>query len=87
MKRATNKNWRRYKTIWFSSLTCLSMSKHIWEWDLRLYQWNYNMIDGYWQAMFLTKWRWGFQSSRMWHCVVGSHSRTDTAPYPRRLRS
>ena len=87
MKRTTNKNWRRYKAIWFSSLSCLSMSKHIWEWDLRLHQWKYNMIDGYWQATFLIKWRWGFQSSRMWHRVVGSHSHTDTAPYPRRLRS
>lgn len=84
MKRAANNNWRRYNAIWFSSLTCLSMSKHIWEWDLRLHQWNYNMIDGYWQAIFLTKWRWGFQSSRMWHCV-GSHSSIDTVPYPRRL--
>jgi hypothetical protein len=87
MKMAANKNWRRYNAIWFSFLTCLGMSKHTWEWDLRLHSWNYNMIDGYWQATFLTKWKWGFQSSRMWHCVVGSHSPSDTAPYLRRLWS
>jgi hypothetical protein len=56
-KMAANKNWRRYNAIWFSFLTCLSMSKHTWEWDLRLHQWNYDMIDGYWQATFLTKWK------------------------------
>jgi len=57
MKMAANKNWRRYNAIWFSFLTCLCMSKHTWEWDLRLHQWNYKMIDGYWEATFLTKWK------------------------------